>query len=142
MKRIILLVTIASLLSAGIVAAEEPDPIMDARAHAQMDGSRYNATGWGFLAFGASALFSPLLGGGTVIVLANVIQPDVDVPPPRLAEAQSTYDSSNELVVYQSQYQESMERPIQKDRSRRAWLGTGIGFALNLVLIYAILAAY
>ena len=58
------------------------------------------------------------------------------------ASAQNAYDSSNELLLYQSQYQESMERPIQKDRSRRAWIGTGIGFALNLVVIYAVLASY
>ena len=38
--------------------------------------------------------------------------------------------------------QESMAGPIQKARSKRAWVGTGIGFGVNLLLIMAVLSAY
>ena len=141
MKRLVT-IAIFTALAAAAVAADGPDPIADAMAHARIDSVGYTATGWGALAFGASALISPLLGGGAVIIAANVIEPDVDIPAARLAEAQDAYESGNDILLYQSQYQESMAGPIQEARSRRAWIGTGIGFGVNLLLIMAILGSY
>ena len=138
MKRLLAMVLILTFIAATASTADA-DPIMDARAHATIDASGYRATGWGAMAFGASVVLSPLLGGGTVIVLANVLRPDVELPTARMADAQKTYESGNDLMLYHSQYQESMERPVQKDRSRRAWIGAGIGLAVNFVIILAIL---
>jgi hypothetical protein len=98
--------------------------------------------GWGSLVFGASLLLSPLLGGGGVILAANTIEPSVDVPPARLAETQKEFTDTSDLLPYRAQYQETMIKPIRSDRSRRAWIGTGIGFALNLWIIYALLWGY
>lgn len=123
-------------------AAAEADPIMDAMQHAQQDGRSYQASGWGALAFGASILFSPLFGGGGVILAANLVEPRVDVPPARMATAHQEYGRGTDLHLYQSQYQQSMADPIQRDRSRRAWIGTGIGFGVNLALWMLLLAAY
>ncbi|MCK4516611.1 MAG: hypothetical protein KAU31_15225 [Spirochaetaceae bacterium] len=140
MKRIIT-VAIFVALATGAVAADEPNPIADAMAHARIDSAGYEAIGWGALAFGGSALIGPLLGGGAVIIAANVIEPDVSIPAARIAEAQDSYETSSEVLLYQAQYQESMAKPIQKARSRRAWIGTGIGFGVNLLLISAILGS-
>ncbi len=140
MRRIITVVILMALV-AGVVAADEPNPIADAMAHARIDSAGYEATGWGALAFGASALVSPLLGGGAVIIAASLIDPDQGVPAVRIAGARDAYETSSD-VLYQAQYRESMEGPIQKGRSRRAWIGTGIGFGINLLLIMAVLSAY
>lgn len=57
------------------------------------------------------------------------------------AAAQDEFSEANELLLYQAQYQETMRSPIQRDRSRRAWIGTGIGFGVNLIIIIAVLGA-
>ena len=59
-------------------------------------------------------------------------------PPARLAEAQKEFTDTSDLLLYKAQYQETMIKPIRSDRSRRAWIGTGIGFAVNLLIIPAI----
>ena len=141
MKKL-LLVVIGIAVLGGTVLAQQPDPISDARAHATIDAAEYRATGWGAMAFGASVLLSPLFGGGGVIVAANVITPDVALPPSRLADAQRSYESSNDFMLYQAQYRETKAKPIQQARSRRAWLGTGIGFGVNVLLISLLLATY
>ena len=120
----------------------EPDPIMDAMQHAQQDGRSYQASGWGALAFGASLVLSPLFGGGGVILAAHLIEPRAEVPPARMATAHREYGRGTDLVLYQAQYQESMADPIKRDRSRRAWIGTGIGFGVNVALWILLLAAY
>ena len=122
-------------------AVTEPDPIMDAIHHAQQDGRSYQASGWGALAFGASIVFSPLFGGGGVILAANLIEPRVDVPPARMATAHREYGRGTDLHLYQQQYQETMAEPIKRDRSRRAWIGTGIGFGVNVALWTLLLLA-
>jgi hypothetical protein len=141
MKRSILLLMVIAI-AAGAATAQDPDPITEATLHAREDAASYKATGWGSLAFGASVLLSPLLGGGGVIVAANLVEPDVDLPTARLAAARRTFTDGSDLLLYQAQYQEEMERPVQKKRSRRAWAGTGIGFGVNLVLLIAIFSAY
>lgn len=141
MKRLVIVMVAIALMSVT-VSAEQPDPIADARAHAMIDAAEYRATGWGAMAFGASVLFSPLLGGGGVIVAANMITPSVPLPPSRMAAAQRSYESGSDLMLYQSQYAQSMARPIQRARSRRAWIGTGIGVGVNIVLISLLIASY
>ncbi len=125
MKRLFAILML-TMIATGIAVAAEPDPIADAMADAQIDLTGYKATGWGALASGASLFVSPLLGGGAVIVAANMIEPDVPIPTRRLATAQDAYETSNDLMLYQAQYQESTAGPIQKARSKRAWVGTGI----------------
>ena len=141
MKRVIALIVVLCLVT-GVVAASQPDPIREAMLHAEIDSADYRAAGWGSLAFLASVVLSPLFGGGGVIVAANVVEPSVSVPPARLAEAQRTWDDSGDIMLYQAQYRQSMTRPIQRSRSRRAWIGTGIGFGVNVVLISMLLAGY
>ena len=141
MKRFVMIVVVLALTGA-MLSAEQRDPIADAQAHAMIDMGEYRATGWGAMAFGASVLFSPLLGGGGVIVAANMVTPAVPLPPSRMAEALRAYDSGSDLMLYQSQYAESMARPVQRDRSRRAWIGTGIGLGVNIVLVSLLLASY
>ena len=142
------LVGIALVLLGGTAAAQESssgdrqaDPISMATTDAMTDAAGYRARGWGAMAFVASALLSPLLGGGGVILAANMADPAVQVPPMRLAAAQSEFDEANELLLYQAQYQETLREPIRRDRSRRAWIGTGIGFGINLIIVFAVLAA-
>lgn len=142
MKRVLVVLTILTIAAASVAAADAPDPIADAMAHARVDASRHTATGWGAMAFGASVILGPLLGGGAVIIAANVVEPSVELPTMRLAEAQKAYPDNSQMLLYQAQYQESMVQPIQKDRSRRAWIGTGLGFGLNLVLVSLILSVY
>ena len=141
MKRFVMVVVVVALAGVAL-SAQESDPIADARAHAMIDSAEYRATGWGAMAFGASVLLSPLLGGGGVILAANMVTPNVPLPPSRMAEAQRAYESPSDLMLYRSQYAESMTRPIQRARSRRAWIGTGIGVGVNIVLISMLLAAY
>ena len=140
MKRSILLV-LALVIAGGVVFAQDADPITEATVHAREDAGSYKGPGWGSLAFGASVLLSPLIGGGGVIVAANLVEPDVDIPTARLAQAQKEFTDTSDLLLYQSQYQEEMVEPMQKQRSRRAWIGTGIGFGLNVLLIVALLGA-
>ena len=139
MKRIVLVLMVITLVAATGFA-RDADPITEATIHAREDAGKYKATGWGSLAFGASVLLSPLFGGGGVIVAANLAEPNVDIPTARMAQAQDMFADASDLLLYQSQYQEEMVDPIQKQRSRRAWLGTGIGFGLNLLLISMLLA--
>ncbi|MFW6312735.1 MAG: hypothetical protein ACOC2N_02500 [Spirochaetota bacterium] len=140
MKRSTLLV-LAFLIAGGAAFAQDADPITEATVHAREDAGSYKGTGWGSLAFGASVLLSPLLGGGGVILAANLVEPYVDIPTARLAQAQKEFTDTSDLLLYQSQYQEEMVEPMQKERSRRAWIGTGIGFGVNLLLIVALLGA-
>lgn len=139
MKRFILIVGVL-VAAAGMVSAESVDPISSATAHAAEDAEDYTATGWGAMAFGASVLLSPLLGGGGVIVAANVAEPNVDLPSGRLSFAQESFESGQDVMLYRSQYEESMEDPIKRSRSRRAWFGTGIGLAVNVTLIAILLS--
>lgn len=134
-------VCLVLLLTLGLAAAFG-DPIADAMTDAELDAQDYRAKGWGALAFGASTLVSPLLGGGSVILAANLMEPDIDVPPRRLAAAQEEYGNDNDLLLYRAQYQDSMATPIQADRSRRAWIGTGIGFGVRLVVVAAYVYLY
>ena len=140
MKRLCVTLAILSL-AVSAVSAQEADPIAEARADALMDARSYRATGWGAMAFGATVLVGPLLGGGGVIVAAYVMEPVVDIPIARVASARETFADSSDVYLYQQQYQESMEEPMQKDRSRRAWIGTGIGFGVNLAVFTLLVAA-
>ena len=140
MKRSFLLV-LAILVAGGVVFAQDADPITEATVHAREDAGSYEGTGWGSLAFGASVLLSPLFGGGGVIVAANLVEPRADIPTSRLARAQEQFPEASDLFLYKSQYREEMVEPMQKQRSRRAWIGTGIGFGLNVFLIVALLGA-
>lgn len=141
-KRTIAAAFLMALISASASAIEAPDPIADATTAARIDSVGYKATGWGALAFGASVVLSPLLGGGAVIVAAKVVEPNVAVPPARLAEVQGTYDSATDVMLYQGQYQETMAAPIQKARSKQAWIGTGIGVGFNLLVLMLVFASY
>lgn len=137
MKRIAL-VLLAVLIAAN-GAAEERDPIVTAQLHAAADAQAQSAAGWGTLGFIASALLSPLLGGGGVIAAAYLAEPRVEVPAARFASAQQNFEDPADVLLYQAQYRESLSPVIRKDRARRAWIGTGIGFAVNLILIYSLL---
>ena len=141
MKRLVLFLMVI-VIAGSVAVAQEADPITEATVHAREDAGSYKATGWGSLAFGASALLSPLFGGGAVIVAANLVEPDVDIPTARLAAAQNEFTDASDLLLYRSQYEEEMTEPMQKQRSRRAWIGTGIGFGVNLLLLVAIASAY
>lgn len=139
MKRFFLVIAVV-VIACGSAFGQSSDPIASAMEHASEDGDAYRATGWGAMAFGASVLLSPLLGGGGVIIVANVAKPDVDLPSARLSSARDSFGSGEDVMLYRSQYEESMEDPIQRNRSRRAWIGTGIGFGVNLVLVSILLA--
>ena len=135
-KAVVLLLSLT--LVAGFAAAQSANPIIvRATEHAQLDGELYKVTGWGAMAFLASALI-PLLGGGAVIIAANLIEPRVEVPAIRMAEAQEEFEETSDILLYQAQYRESMVKPIRKARSRKAWIGTGVGFGVHVILIATI----
>ena len=137
-KAVVLLLSLT--LVAGFAAAQSANPIVRATEHAQLDGELYKVTGWVAMAFLASAALGPLLGGGAVIIAANLIEPKVEVPAIRMAEAQKDFEETSDILLYQAQYKESMVKPVRKARSRRAWIGTGIGFGVRLILITAIIS--
>jgi len=134
MKRQLAMVLIVAFV-AGAVFAEETNPIADARADATIDGSDYNATGWGAMAFGASVLLSPLLGGGSVIVLANVIRPEAELPTARMAEAQKRYESSNDMMLYQSQAKSWLKAWGMQVAKRRGMKRAVVAVARRLAVV-------
>jgi hypothetical protein len=82
--------------------------------------------------------------GIVLLLLAGTLGAQ-ETSPITAATADALADASNykasDLMLYQAQYQEAMKEPIRRDRSRRAWIGTGIGFGVNLVIVFALLGA-
>jgi hypothetical protein len=141
MKRLLFVILLIGMVSgatfaltadADAEAESETDPIKAAIEHAGIDGFTYEATGWGWLAFGASSLVSPLLGGGGVIIAASMIDPNEKVPLVRRESARQEY-SGSDFLLYQEQYRDSIAEFIQSDRSRRAWIGAGISLGVSVV---------
>jgi hypothetical protein len=135
MKKSIFWIIAVLVILPGIYA-DEVNPTTDGQLDARLDAENYKAQGWGLLAFGASALFSPLLGGGIVIGVAYLAQGGADIPPIiRIAEAEEKYDDNIDVAMYQMQYKKTYINLRNKQRARRAWIGTGIGFGVNLLII-------
>lgn len=124
------------------LTAEEARPATHAQRDAMTDAEDYTAGGWGLLAFGASALLSPLFGGGAVIAIAYLAQGGVYVPLVRIAEAEEAYDDGVDFLIYQTKYKETYVNLRNRKRARKAWIGTGIGVAVNAALFLAIFSYY
>ena len=153
MKRLLFVILLIGMVSgatfaltadaeAEAEAESETDPIKAAIEHAEIDGFAYEATGWGWYAFGASLLVTPLFGGGGMILAANMIDPNEKVPIVRRESARQEY-SGSDFMLYQEQYRDSIAEFIQRDRSRRAWIGTGIalGVSVGFWVSYALISA-
>ena len=97
--------------------------------------------GWGLGAFAASLLLSPLLGGGVTIIAAYTVSGEVNVSPIRLAAVEKEFPgNSMALQYYATQYTKKYDELKKKGQAKAAWIGTGAGFVVNLVLLSAILA--
>lgn len=106
--------------------------------HAHIDGEEYKARGWGALAYGASLAIGPLFGGGGVVLAAYAIEPDIWPPSARLTEAQNTYEEYSDVLLYRTEYQETIAGYVRRERARRAWIGTGLGVATYAVIAGAL----
>lgn len=137
-KKGVLIVAALLLVSQGLFAASRADAIVDAQTDATVDGQSYSAFMNGLGAFGLSLLISPLLGGGISIALAY-IPPQVVIPASRLAIAQDKYKDSDIVLVYKTQYEDSLSKAERDKNAAAAWTGTGLAFGLLLVII---LSAY
>ena len=140
MKRVLMALSLVFLVVA-YGAAENAglgDAMILGRQHAEMDTSDHESTGWGWGAFGASVLLSPLFGGGGVIVAAYM-SGEERIPIHRLAWAQEEFsDNSTALYTYQNEY-EDVAKEMRRDANvKSAWIGTGVGFGINLVFVIAL----
>jgi hypothetical protein len=50
-----------------------------------------------------------------------------EVPPARVAAAQDNYGDASAVLLYKSQYQETLTRIERRKSGTAAWIGTGIG---------------
>ncbi len=108
---------------------------MKAERDAEAD-VKVSKAGWGIGAFLASVLFSPLIGGGATIVAAYTIGGSVEAPAAKMGEVEQMYPGNYmALKAYEDQYKETYASIKKKRQAKAAWYGTGVGFALNFILI-------
>lgn len=88
----------------------------------QLDGSRKDYTGTLLLSFGLSALLSPLLGGGAVIIGSYLSNPE-----PNLYDLEGKIPSRCYLQGY--------SKKARAEKASNAWAGAGLGVLLNLILL-------
>jgi len=113
---------------------------MNAEQDAKSD-LKVSKVGWTIGALGASVLLSPLLGGGATIIAGYSMGGDVKVPTARIGEIQQQYpDNFTAVKAYEDKYIDTYKTLKKKAQGKAAWAGTGIGFAINLVLISMILS--
>ena len=127
-------------------ATESPSPREVARQasrDAARDAGDFKPSWWGFGAFSASILISPLIGGGIVTLVGYTVEGDVQVPAMRMVEIEERYGDDYRLLdVYEEEYEKTYGNIKKQRQGGRALLGTGIAFGVYVVLYAAILASY
>ena len=146
--------TISSLLTFCIVSVGFVDIVLSqqenqpniplivnkAKIKAAKDAEEKSRTGWIVGSTLASLVLSPLLGGLGSVAIAYNTGGETSIPTSDMMQLQSEYgDDFNVNMIYAETYQNEYKRIIRKRNGGGAWIGTGIGFAVNMVLILAIL---
>jgi hypothetical protein len=115
-------------------ALDDSQIILDAQTDAGVDGKSHSGFGWGAAAFGASVLLSPLLGGGAVIIMAYTTGHG-ELPTSRVVAIQSKYNGdANAILLYKTQYEESLTKIERRKNGGAAWAGAGIGLAVLVIV--------
>ena len=110
-----------------------------AKIKAAKDAEEKSRAGWIVGSTLASCLL-PLLGGLCSVAIAYNTGGETSLPTSDMMQLQSEYgDDFNVNMIYTESYQNEYKRIIRKRNGGGAWIGTGIGFAVNMVLILAIL---
>lgn len=126
-----------ALLGAVALSADTTteDVLAAARADAASDTESRASFWWGLGAFGASA-YGSLIGGGVLIFYAYS-SAEQEMPPVRYAQSHEAYgDNAVAITIYEQEYTSSATKIHRRRNAAGAWIGTGLGAAVNAVLVY------
>ena len=138
---VLLGLSFSSLLNAQEVSVDIAELEFKAKSYAQSDAKKKSTGAWVGGSTLASLLASPLLGGGLTIIMAYNTGGDVNVPAAYTMDVKNKYgENYDALRIFSDYYEREYKSLVRKKQGGSAWMGTGIGFVINLAILSAILS--